>query len=50
LSNPSTIAIFGDYVAVFMWTEPLVATLTKSKELSKSFLKYFEQLWKVAEK
>jgi sugar-specific transcriptional regulator TrmB len=48
--QPSTIAIFGDYVAVFMWTEPLVATLTKSKELSKSFEKYFELLWKIAEK
>jgi predicted transcriptional regulator len=46
--QPSTIAIFGDYVAVFMWTEPLVATLTKSKELSKSFEKYFELLWKVS--
>jgi len=46
--QPSTIAIFGDYVAIFMWTEPLVATLTKSKELSKSFEEYFNQLWKIA--
>lgn len=46
--QPSTIAIFGDYVAVFMWTEPLVATLTKSKELSNSFEEYFNQLWKIA--
>lgn len=46
--QPSTIAIFSDYVAVFMWTEPLVATLTKSKELSKSFEEYFNQLWKIA--
>jgi sugar-specific transcriptional regulator TrmB len=48
--QPSTIAIFGDYVAIFMWTEPLVATLTKSRELSKSFEKYFELLWKIAKK
>jgi sugar-specific transcriptional regulator TrmB len=48
--QPSTIAIFGDYVATFMWTEPLVATLTKSKELSHSFIKYFELLWKIASK
>lgn len=46
--QPSTIAIFGDYVAVFMWTNPLTATLTKSKELSKSFEKYFELLWNIA--
>ena len=46
--QPSTIAIFGDYVATFMWTKPLVATLTKSKELSRSYRKYFEILWKTA--
>jgi sugar-specific transcriptional regulator TrmB len=47
-SQPSTIAIFGDYVAVFMWTEPTLATLTKSKELSESFKNYFDVLWKTA--
>lgn len=50
LFQPSTIAIFGDYVAVFMWTEPMVATLTKSKQLAASFQKYFEVLWKVSKK
>jgi sugar-specific transcriptional regulator TrmB len=47
-ANPSTIAIFGDYVATFMWSEPLIATLTKSTQLSKSFLEYFNSLWKTA--
>ncbi len=46
LVQPSTIAIFGDYVAVLMWTTPLTATLTKSKQLSISFKKYFDVLWK----
>ena len=50
LSQPSTIAIFGYYVAVLMWTEPMVATLTKSKQLSQSFKKYFDVLWKTAKK
>ncbi len=49
-SQPSTIVIFGDFVAIFMWSEPLVATLTKSKNLSNSFRKYFEVLWKIATK
>jgi sugar-specific transcriptional regulator TrmB len=47
-AQPSTIAIFGDYVAMLMWTEPMVATLTKSRQLSNSFLKYFEVLWRTA--
>tara|TARA_Y100000310_G_scaffold289302_1_gene315603 strand:+ start:880 stop:1584 length:705 start_codon:yes stop_codon:yes gene_type:complete len=47
-SQPSTIAIFGDYVATVMWTEPMVATLTKSKELAESFINYFNLLWKLA--
>ncbi len=49
-THPSTIAIFGDYVVTFMWTDPLVATLTKSKQLANSFIKYFEVLWKIAKK
>jgi len=47
-SQPSTIAIFGDFVAVLMWTQPMTATLTKSKQLSQSFKKYFEVLWKTS--
>jgi sugar-specific transcriptional regulator TrmB len=47
-SQPSTIAIFGNYVAIFMWSEPLVIILTKSEQLSKSFRKYFEFLWTTA--
>lgn len=50
LSQPSTIVIFGEYVAILMWTEPMVATLTKSKQLSQSFRKYFEVLWKIAKR
>lgn len=49
-AHPSTIAIFGDYVVTFMWTDPLVATLTKSKQLANSFIKYFDVLWKIAKK
>lgn len=47
--QPSTISIFGDYVVTIMWSEPLIATLTKSKQLSKSFKQYFELLWEQAE-
>lgn len=46
--QPSTIAFFGDYVAVFMWTNSMVATLTKSSQLAKSFKNYFDLLWKQA--
>ena len=49
-SQPSTIAIFGEYIAIFMWTEPMTATLTKSKQLSNSFKEYFNLMWKIAKK
>ena len=45
-----TIAIFGEYIAIFMWTEPMTATLTKSKQLSNSFKEYFNLMWKIAKK
>lgn len=44
-AQPATITIFDDYVAVFLWSEPLVATLTHNKKLAKSYLKYFDLLW-----
>jgi len=46
--QPSSMAIFGEYVVIFMWTEPTLATLTKSRELSNSFRNYFGVLWKNA--
>ncbi|OGP22433.1 MAG: hypothetical protein A2054_09695 [Deltaproteobacteria bacterium GWA2_55_10] len=49
-AQPSTIAIFGDYVVVLMWSDPLVATLTKSEQLSQSFKNYFDLLWKITKK
>ncbi|MEK6947806.1 MAG: helix-turn-helix domain-containing protein [Nanoarchaeota archaeon] len=49
-NQPSTIVIFSDYVAMLMWTTPLIGTLTKSKQLSDSFKKYFEELWKMSKK
>jgi len=45
IKNSSTIFIFGDYVATFIWSRPLNATLVKSKELSKSYEDYFNILW-----
>lgn len=48
LAQPSTIAVFGEYTAIFMYTKPQVATLTKSRELAQSFKEYFQVLWKTA--
>ncbi len=47
-NQPSTVAIFGDYVTILIWTNPLIATLIKSKDLSNSFKNYFEVLWKLS--
>lgn len=48
-AQPASIAIFGEYVAVFMWTDPLLASVTHSANLSGSFRRYFDILWKAAE-
>lgn len=48
-ASPSTVAIFGEYVAIFLWTTPLVAIVTRSQHLSSSFMRYFDMLWKTAE-
>lgn len=47
-SAPTTTFIFNDNVAIIVWGETPVATLIKSKEVARSYLNYFEMLWKIA--
>lgn len=49
-SAPTTTFIFNDKVAIIVWSETPVATLIKSKDVAKSYMNYFEMLWKTAHK
>jgi len=44
--TPASTWIYGDKVAIVVWSEPIIATLIRSKEVSKSYKQFFEFLWK----
>lgn len=49
-ASPTTTLVYGDKVAIFLWTEVPKVILVQSKELAKSYKSYFELLWKFGEK
>ena len=46
--SPTTTAVYGNKVAIFIWSEPYNVTLIEDKEVANSYKNYFEQLWKSA--
>jgi len=47
-ANPLAINIYKDKVALILWIKSPLAILIKNKEISDSYRKYFELMWKVA--
>jgi len=46
--NPAPADIYGDKVAITVWSETPIATLIRSKEVARSYRSYFNMLWKIA--
>ncbi|MFT4304142.1 MAG: helix-turn-helix domain-containing protein [Candidatus Woesearchaeota archaeon] len=46
LSSPMVILIFGDKVAQILWSEQSFAFVLESKEIKKSYMKYFNYFWR----
>ena len=42
---PSSFNVYGDKVALFIWSQPMFAILIKSPEIAETYKKYFEFLW-----
>lgn len=50
-SSPLAVNIYGDKVAIILWSkENPIAIVIKNKEISQGYKKYFELLWKTAKK
>jgi HTH-type transcriptional regulator, sugar sensing transcriptional regulator len=47
-TTPASINIFGNNVAIMIWTKEPIAFVMKGKEIGESFKKYFELLWSTA--
>ncbi len=48
-SSPLAINIYGDKVAIILWSkENPLAIVIKNKEISQGYNKYFELMWKIA--
>ncbi len=48
--SPATTMIYGDKVALFVQDNPVLIILIESKMLAKSYISYFNLLWKIAKK
>ncbi|MBN2421522.1 hypothetical protein JXB27_04555 [Candidatus Woesearchaeota archaeon] len=48
MDSPSATNIYGNKVAIILWTEEPVAILIDQKEIADSYRSYFELLWKTA--
>lgn len=46
--NPAPAMIYDNKVAITVWAESPLAILIRSKEVSRTYLAYFELLWKIA--
>ncbi|HLD72670.1 MAG TPA: helix-turn-helix domain-containing protein [Candidatus Nanoarchaeia archaeon] len=44
--TPSTTWIFGDKVAIVVWSDQPIVTLIRSKEVAHSYRQFFEVIWK----
>jgi sugar-specific transcriptional regulator TrmB len=45
-ASPAAINIYGDFVAIILWSEEPVAILIKNKEIADGYRNYFSLLWK----
>jgi len=43
--NPTDALIYDNHVILFIWSEPYYAILMRSKEIEKTYIKYFDFLW-----
>jgi len=49
-ASPVATNIYGDNVAIIIWSFEPVAILIKNKEIAKTYKKYFDLLWKTAKR
>ena len=49
-SQPTSTFIYGNTVAIIIWTEIPVGLVIKNKTLAQTYLQYFDTLWNNAKK
>ncbi len=49
-ANPLAINIYRDKVAIVLWKKNPLAIVIKNSEISESYKKYFELMWKISKK
>jgi sugar-specific transcriptional regulator TrmB len=48
VNSPATTIVYGDKVAFWIWSDPILSVLIESKRMSETYRHYFEILWKIA--
>ncbi len=50
IKTPSGIAIYGDYVSIFLFNKEPIVFQIKDKKVADSYKEYFKIMWKIAKK
>jgi hypothetical protein len=50
IDTPTELCIFSDYVQIIIFSRKPILLEIRNEETSKSFLKYFEIIWKISKK
>lgn len=50
IAHPTSTFIYDNIVAIVMWTDTPIAITIESKELARTYLHYFNTLWKTSQK
>jgi sugar-specific transcriptional regulator TrmB len=48
--SPTSTIIYGDKVAIIVWTDEPMGLVLKGDQITKSFRNYFEVMWRIAKK
>ena len=48
--TPATTWIYGDKVAITVWSEQPIATVIRSRQVADSYKQFFRILWETAKK
>ncbi len=48
--NPTATHIAGNTICIIIWSAPIIGIIIENREVADAYRKYFNLLWKIAEK
>jgi sugar-specific transcriptional regulator TrmB len=49
-ATPFHYELYGNKIAIFYWTDPIITTVIENHQIAENFKKHFDKMWKMAKK